>query len=43
VLRRRMELDITVERISTPGGSLDWAISVAPFGVTLVEISPTAS
>jgi xylan 1,4-beta-xylosidase len=39
VLRRRMELDVTVERISTPDGSLEWATSVPPFGVTLLEIS----
>jgi xylan 1,4-beta-xylosidase len=39
VLRRRMELDVTAERISTPGGNLRWATSVSPFGVTLLEIS----
>ena len=41
VLRRHMELDVAVERISTPGGSLEWATRVAPFGVTLLEISAT--
>jgi xylan 1,4-beta-xylosidase len=40
VLRRQMELDVTAERIATPGGSLEWATSVQPFGVTLVEINP---
>ena len=40
VLRRQMELDVAVERISTPGGSLEWAATVPPFGVTLLEISP---
>ena len=39
VLRRRMELDVTVERIPTPDGSLEWATSISPFGVTLIEIS----
>ena len=36
-LRRRMELDITVERVSTPEGSLEWVTSVALFGVTLLR------
>ncbi len=40
VLRRRMELDVAVERIATPDGSLEWAATVQPFGVTLVEIRP---
>ena len=40
VLRRQMELDVAVERISTPDGSLEWAATVLPFGVTLLEISP---
>ena len=40
VLRRRMELDVAVERIATPDGSLAWATTVQPFGVTLVEIRP---
>jgi xylan 1,4-beta-xylosidase len=39
VLRRRMELDVLVERISTPDGTLDWSAVVQPFGVTLLEIS----
>jgi hypothetical protein len=38
VLRRRMELDVAVERISTPDGSLAWSAVVQPFGVTLLEI-----
>ncbi len=38
VLRRRMELDVAVERISTPDGTLDWSAVVQPFGVTLLEI-----
>ncbi len=42
VLRRRMELDVTVERIATPDGSLEWATTVQPFGVTLLEISPAS-
>ena len=40
VLRHQMELNETVERIPTPGGSLEWATTVQPFGVTLLEISP---
>ena len=39
VLRRRMELDVAVERIATPDGSLEWATTVQPFGVTLLEIT----
>jgi xylan 1,4-beta-xylosidase len=39
VLHRRMELATTVERIATPGGSLEWTTTVQPFGVTLLEIS----
>ncbi len=39
VLRRRMELDVAVERAATPEGRLEWAATVKPFGVTLVEIS----
>jgi xylan 1,4-beta-xylosidase len=38
VLRRRMELDMAVERVATPDGVLEWATTVQPFGVTLVEI-----
>lgn len=38
VLRRSMELDMSVKRINTPDGHLDWTVSVLPFGVTLVEI-----
>jgi xylan 1,4-beta-xylosidase len=38
VLRRQMELDVMVERIATPDGCLEWATTVQPFGVTLVEI-----
>ena len=40
VLRRRMELDLSVERIAAPGGSLEWSTTVQPFGVTLLEITP---
>jgi xylan 1,4-beta-xylosidase len=40
VLRRQMELDVTVERIATTGGYLEYATTVEPFGVTLVEINP---
>jgi len=43
VLRRRMELEVAVERIATPDGSLAWATTVQPFGVTLVEIRPMDS
>jgi xylan 1,4-beta-xylosidase len=39
VLRRRMELDVAVERISTPAGYLEWTTTVPPFGVTLLVIS----
>ncbi len=39
VLRRKMELDVVVERIATPDGRLDWSTTVQPFGVTLLEIS----
>lgn len=38
VLRRQMELDVAVQRISTPDGRLDWSATVEPFGVTLLEI-----
>jgi xylan 1,4-beta-xylosidase len=39
VLRRQTELDVAVERLVTPDGRLDWATTVQPFGVVLVEIS----
>jgi xylan 1,4-beta-xylosidase len=39
VLRRCMELDVAVERISTPADHLEWTTTVPPFGVTLLEIS----
>jgi len=39
VLRRKMELDVTAERVATAGGSLEWTTAVEPFGVTLVEIT----
>jgi len=39
VLHRRMELDVAVERISTPADHLEWTTTVPPFGVTLLEIS----
>jgi beta-xylosidase len=38
VLRRRMELDVSVERIAAPDGRLDWATTVQPFGVSILEI-----
>jgi hypothetical protein len=42
VLRRQTELDVAVERLVTPDGRLDWATTVQPFGVVLVEISLAA-
>jgi xylan 1,4-beta-xylosidase len=39
VLRQRMELDVTVERLAAQAGTLQWATNVQPFGVTLLEIS----
>ncbi len=42
VLRRRMELDVTAERVATPGCQLDWHGQVEPFGVTLLELSSLA-
>ncbi|MBN1937220.1 MAG: beta-xylosidase [Anaerolineae bacterium] len=38
VLRRRMELAVSVQRIATPGNTLEWTVAVQPFGVTLLEI-----
>jgi beta-xylosidase len=38
VLRRRMELDVSVQRVATPANTLEWTIAVQPFGVTLLEI-----
>jgi xylan 1,4-beta-xylosidase len=38
VLRRRMELDVSVQRIATPANTLEWTVAVQPFGVTLLEI-----
>jgi pyridoxine 5'-phosphate synthase PdxJ len=40
VLRRQMELDVTVKRIANTGNYLEYATTVEPFGVTLVEINP---
>jgi xylan 1,4-beta-xylosidase len=39
VLRRRMELDVRVERVAAANRTLEWATTVQPFGVTLLEIS----
>ena len=39
VLRRRMELEVSVDRLSAAGGYAEWSTSVEPFGVTLLEIS----
>jgi xylan 1,4-beta-xylosidase len=38
VLRRRMELDASVQRVATPANTLEWTVAVQPFGVTLLEI-----
>lgn len=38
VLRRCMELDVSVQRIATPANTLNWTTTVQPFGVTLLEI-----
>jgi len=38
VLRRRMELDVSVQRVATPANALEWTVAVQPFGVTLLEI-----
>lgn len=38
VLRRQMELDVSVQRVSTPENALEWSVTVQPFGVTLLEI-----
>lgn len=40
VLRRRMELDVSVQRATLSEGRLDWRETVQPFGVTLLEITP---
>lgn len=39
VLRRRMELDVSAQRVATPANTLEWTVAVQPFGVTLLEIS----
>jgi len=39
VLRNRMELDVSVKRVSTSGNTIEWTVTVPPFGVTLVEIN----
>jgi len=38
VLRRRMELDVSVQRVTTPANTLEWTVAVQPFGVSLLEI-----
>jgi xylan 1,4-beta-xylosidase len=38
VLRRRMELDVSVQRVAAPANALEWTVAVEPFGVTLLEI-----
>lgn len=38
-LRRNMELEVSVQRIATPHQILEWATTVEPFGVTLLEIN----
>jgi xylan 1,4-beta-xylosidase len=40
VLRRQMELDVSVKRLAAPTGKLQLETIVQPFGVTLLEISP---
>jgi xylan 1,4-beta-xylosidase len=40
VLRRRMELDVSVHRVAVPENTLERTITVQPFGVTLLEICP---
>ncbi|MBN2439926.1 MAG: hypothetical protein JXJ04_01215 [Spirochaetales bacterium] len=39
VLRRHMELDVSVHRVASTGNTLEWITTVQPFGVTLLEIS----
>ncbi|MBN1696200.1 MAG: hypothetical protein JW881_01690 [Spirochaetales bacterium] len=39
VLRRRMELDVSVHRLTAPANTLEWTVTVQPFGVTLLEIT----
>ncbi len=43
VLRKKMELDISVERLISTDGVLEWHTSVEPFGVTLVEVASKES
>jgi beta-xylosidase len=38
VLRRHMELDVAVQRLATPESTLEWTVTVQPFGVTMLEI-----
>ena len=38
VLRRQMELDVSVQRVATPENTLEWTVAVQPFGVTMLEI-----
>jgi hypothetical protein len=33
-----MELDVSVQRVATPGSTLEWTVEVEPFGVTMLEI-----
>jgi xylan 1,4-beta-xylosidase len=40
VLRRHMELDVSVQRVAAPNYTLDYSVTVQPFGVTLLEICP---
>jgi xylan 1,4-beta-xylosidase len=39
VLRKQMELDVSVSRITTSNNLLQWSTSVQPFGVTMLEIN----
>jgi xylan 1,4-beta-xylosidase len=38
-LRHNMELEVSVQRVATPNQTLEWATTVEPFGVTLLEIN----
>jgi xylan 1,4-beta-xylosidase len=38
VLRRRMELDVSAQRLAVPDHRLEWSTTVQPFGVSLLEI-----
>jgi xylan 1,4-beta-xylosidase len=39
VLRRQMELDVSAQRIAAPNHTLEFATTIQPFGVTLLEIN----